>query len=60
MRLTRATAAPLALAGATVVGVFVPSALNAEQFVSSDCIHPSGTGFLAIETLVEAAFLQGE
>jgi hypothetical protein len=40
--------------------VFVPSALNATQFVSSDCFHPSGAGCRAIETLVEAAFLQGE
>ena len=45
---------------AQVVDVFVPFALNADTLVSSDCIHPSGAGHLAIATLSGAAFLSAQ
>ena len=45
--------------GTTVVDVLIPFAFNANQFVSSDRIHPSGAVYRALETLVETAFRLG-
>jgi lysophospholipase L1-like esterase len=44
---------------AQVVDLFVPFAVNAATFISSDCIHPSGVGYQAIAMLSSAAFLAG-
>jgi lysophospholipase L1-like esterase len=43
-----------------VVDLFLPFALNAATFISSDCIHPSGVGYQAIATLSSAAYLAGQ
>jgi lysophospholipase L1-like esterase len=45
---------------AQVVDLFVPFALNANSFVSPDCVHPSGAGHQAIATLSGAAFLAAQ
>ena len=44
---------------AHVVDLFLPFAANANTFVASDCIHPSGDGYQAIATLSGAAYLAG-
>jgi lysophospholipase L1-like esterase len=44
---------------AHVVDLFLPFAANANTFVASDCIHPSGAGYQAIATLSGAAYLAG-
>jgi lysophospholipase L1-like esterase len=45
---------------AQVVDLFLPFAVNADSFVSPDCIHPSGAGHQAIATLSGAAFLAAQ
>jgi lysophospholipase L1-like esterase len=46
--------------GAQVVELFLPFAVNANTFVATDCIHPSGVGHQAIAMLTGAAFLAGQ